>query len=515
MLFYFLAMKYLLLLPIMSFLTAVYAQKYDHVWIVGDNNQTLDSTHGGAIIDFNQSPVGVKYQYREHNMFMANASICDTSGELLFYTNGCDIAGADDEILPNGAGINPGTWHSILCDQNNDGYASGYPGIIILPNPDSLDVFYLFHQSVKYIQSPNEDAFVDKVLYTVIRKGEGMSNFYNIGEKNVEIVADSLAAGEMNAVKHANGKDWWIILPKRNSNQFYIFLFTKDGIVDTLTQTIGDMPPSEKEGYGQTSFSPDGTRMIRYYPYTPIVNLTFDRSTGYFTNSSTFSVNYGSDFASQGGCAISPNGRFLYIAALLQVYQFDLWASDIAASQVKVAVWDGFLDPVAISFLTCQLGPDCKIYILGGGDTRYYHIIHNPDEPGLACNLEQRGLVLPTPSGASIPYFPNYRLGPIDNPGLPCTATVAISSPSGRLNPGVRVYPNPTGGQLTVSLDGTMGQKQIVLRNMYGQTVKQVYVTGQSETYTLSVEDLVSGIYLWEVTTASGVRLGAGKLIKQ
>jgi hypothetical protein len=60
-----------------------------------------------------------------------------------------------------------------------------------------------------------------------------------------------------------------------------------------------------------------------------------------------------------------------------------------------------------------------------------------------------------------------------------------------------------------------MGQKHIVLRNMYGQTVKQVYVTGQSESYTLSVEDLVSGIYLWEVTTASGVRLGAGKLIKQ
>jgi hypothetical protein len=50
---------------------------------------------------------------------------------------------------------------------------------------------------------------------------------------------------------------------------------------------------------------------------------------------------------------------------------------------------------------------------------------------------------------------------------------------------------------------------------MYGQTVKQVYVTGQSESYTLSVEDLVSGIYLWEVTTASGVRLGAGKVIKQ
>ena len=79
----------------------------------------------------------------------------------------------------------------------------------------------------------------------------------------------------------------------------------------------------------------------------------------------------------------------------------------------------------------------------------------------------------------------------------------------------VWVYPNPTGGQLTVVLDGEMGQKRIVLRNMYGQIVKQALVTSPSETYTLSVEDLVSGIYLWEVTTASSLRLGAGKVIKQ
>ena len=115
----------------------------------------------------------------------------------------------------------------------------------------------------------------------------------------------------------------------------------------------------------------------------------------------------------------------------MPVYQFDLWASDIVASQIKVASWDGFLNPVAILFRTCQLGPDCKIYILSGGDTRYYHIIHNPDEPGLACNFEQRGLVLPIPSGARIPYFPNYRLGPIDNPGVPCSPVVSVSASPG------------------------------------------------------------------------------------
>ncbi len=513
--FLFLSMKLLAFLCAMCLSIALNAQKYDYVWIIGDDNQTADTTHGGATIDFNNQPLQAKYHFRELNMFMANASICDTSGQLLFYTNGCDIAGADDEILPNGDGINPGAWHSILCDQNNDGYATGYPGIFILPNPDSSDVHYLFHQSMKYGNNPVEYAFVSQLLYSVVRKVDGIPKSYFVAEKNIAIVEDTLASGEMNAVKHANGKDWWIILPRRNSNQFYIFLFTKDGIVDTLTQTIGNIPPPEKEGYGQTTFSPDGSKMIRFYPHEAIGLYHFDRSTGLFTDFDTIHIDFGNFISFDGGCAVSPNGRFLYITALTKAYQFDLLASDISSTQTTIATWDGFVDPIAISFWRCQLGPDCKIYIIGGGDTRYYHIIHNPDEPGLACNFEQRGLVLPTPIGASIPYFPNYRLGPIDNPGLPCTATVAVSSPPGNRHLGVRVYPNPAGGQLTVALEGTMGQKHIVLRNMYGQTVKQVYVTGQSETYTLSVKDLVSGIYLWEVTTASGVRLGAGKVIKE
>lgn len=490
------------------------AQKEDYVWVVGHDYDFNDSLYGRVEIDFASVPPTIAYLVGNvnMNMFVCNASISDSSGSLLFYSNGCDIADNTGQYLPNGTDINPGSYHDILCDDIGRGYFAGYPSITILPLPEADSIICMIHMSVKYVPPPTEDAYVDRLLYSLVKiKG----NKKTVLAKNIPVMLDSLATGEMNAVKHANGKDWWIILPRRNSNQLYIFLFTKDGIVDTLTQTIGDMPPLDKEGYGQTVVAPDGTRMIRYYPYTPIMNFTFDRSTGYFTDYSTFSVNYGNDFAHQGGCAISPNGRFLYIAALLQVYQFDLWASDIGASQVTVAVWDGFLDPVAISFLTCQLGPDCKIYILGGGDTRYYHIIHNPDEPGLACNLEQRGLVLPTPSGASIPYFPNYRLGPIDNPGVPCTATVAVSSPPNGLAKGVRVYPNPVAGQLTVALDGEMGKKGIILRNMYGQIVKQAVITVLSETYTLSVEDLVNGIYLWEVTTASGGRLGAGKVIKQ
>jgi hypothetical protein len=483
-----------------------YSQKYDYIWITGDDNNLSDTTRGGAIIDFNQSPIQTHYHYRELNMSISNSSICDTSGQLLFYTNGCDIAGGNDQVLFNGEGINPGIWHTILCDQNDDGYGSGYAGILTVPKPDSQNVFYIFHQSVKYGNIPVEYAFVDKLLYTVVRHTEEGTKSLIIEEKNIELMVDSLALGEMNSVKHGNGKDWWLIQPRRNSNQYYIFLLTNEGIVDTLIQTIGSIPPINEEGLGQTAFSSDGSVMARFFPNNPVSLYYFNRLTGCFSGVTAIDINYGSDWAFEGGCAFSPNGRFLYIAALLNIYQFDLTAVDVSATQTTVAKWDGVIDPIIITFLKCQLGPDCKIYILGGGDTRYYHIIHNPDEQGFACNVEQRGLVLPTPSGASIPYFPNYRLGPIDNPGLPCSPIVATNEPGISLRDDVRVWPNPASSQVSFAFSSSFhGKKSLRLFDMFGHLMKEVYISVNSEDFTLSVNDITPGLYFWEISCENGL----------
>lgn len=504
-------MKTLIFLMMIGLGSGAFAQKYDFVWLIGDDNNLMDTTRGGTIIDFNQYPLRVQYHYRATNMSISNGSTCDTLGQLLFYTNGCDISNMNDEIIPNGNDLNPGTWHEILCDVNNDGYGSAYPGLLILPKPDSAEAFSIFHQSVNYGNTPFEYAFVDKLLNTSIIKASNGSPSFVIEGKNIPVMIDSLSAGEMNAVKHANGKDWWIIQPRRNSNQFYVFLFTKNGVTDTLIQTIGAVSPSDVEGYGQTTFSPLGDKMIRYYPHNDIRLYAFDRSTGFFTDYSTINLDVGKSIAFDGGSAISPNGRFLYITALTNIYQFDLTAPDIGATQTTVATWDGFVDPIAITFWHCQLGPDCKIYIVGGGDTRYYHIIHNPDEQGLACNVEQRGLVLPTPSGASIPYFPNYRLGPLENPGLPCSPVVATQQPF-LPTPGMGIWPNPADTQVNFSSFAEVKTLQIF--DIYGRIIKTIPLSGSSETYTLSVQDFAPGVYIWQASSGRGIQ-GVGRLVVQ
>ncbi|MBX2890380.1 MAG: hypothetical protein KF734_05595 [Saprospiraceae bacterium] len=331
-------------------------------------------------------------------------------------------------------------------------------------------------------------------------------------------MSDTLARGEIAAVKHANGKDWWLVTPRRNSNQFYIFKFTSQGVVDTFQQTIGILPNPEGEGFGQMVFSPDGSKLYRTYRYNPVMVYSFDREAGVFTQFDTIPFNYGDQLIGEIGCAISPNNRYLYLSCRKLLFQMDLWASDISSSQITVAEWDGFANPFPTMFWQCQLGPDCKIYVMAGGDTRYYHVIHNPDEPGLTCNVEQRGVKFQTPTGASMPSFPNYRLGPLDNPGVPCTATVSVNNfpPVSGKNT-VQVWPNPATDELTLSysLPQARGESRLILTDLYGRVVHETRLQGASGRVAVRTDGWAAGVYFWVLLAADSRQVGAGRVVKQ
>jgi len=370
---------------------AAFAQKHDYIWITGDDNQTSDTTYGGSLIDFNFNPPKTSYHYREHNMYTTNSSICDSTGNLLFYTNGCEIAGVDDEILENGENINPGSTHTLWCDNYNDGYAGGPQNSVILPLPDSSGLYYMFHKRYVIYSNP-VDIIFDKLYYSIVDMNQNNGKGKVIA-KNVECMSDTLSQGGICAIKHGNGKDWWLVTTRRNSNVFYIFKFTKEGIVDTFQQAIGIMANPSGESLGQIVASPDGKKIYRTNRYDPVMVYSFDREVGVFTQFDTIAYDYGNQLVGEIGCALSPNNRYLYLSCRKFLYQLDLWADDISASQTTVAEWDGFANPFPTMFWQCQLGPDCKIYVMAGGDTRYYHVIHNPDEAGagLQCGAARVG----------------------------------------------------------------------------------------------------------------------------
>ncbi|KGE85080.1 PKD domain-containing protein [Phaeodactylibacter xiamenensis] len=231
------------------------------------------------------------------------------------------------------------------------------------------------------------------------------------------LLSDTLDYGKLSACRHANGRDWWVILPAFNSNLYYRYLLTPSGIDLVGVQEIGEAVPT---GLGQALFSPDGTKHIRFNgiseqagEFTTIYD--FDRCTGLLSNFLQFNYPIG---GSGGGAFISKNARYLYTSSTTTLYQYDLWAEDIEATRTLVADYDGHLDPLPTTFFQGQLAPDGKIYIASNNGVTSLHVIHNPDADCPDCRIEQHGIELPTFNAFSIPNQPNYRLGPID--GSPC-----------------------------------------------------------------------------------------------
>ncbi|MEL6868041.1 MAG: T9SS type A sorting domain-containing protein, partial [Bacteroidota bacterium] len=158
---------------------------------------------------------------------------------------------------------------------------------------------------------------------------------------------------------------------------------------------------------GQSVFSPKGKKYARYSSLTGIFIYDFDRCEGLLSNPLLID---GRDINSfTYGAAISPNSRFLYTTQNTKVFQFDLTADDIEASEVQIAEYDDYANPNPTYFGFLQLAPDNKIYGTGSQLFPFLHVIHQPNEKGLACQFEQRGLTLPTDNDASLPNFPHFR----------------------------------------------------------------------------------------------------------
>jgi Secretion system C-terminal sorting domain len=457
------------------------AQKEDAIWLFGDD-KAYWPIRGGMDLYFDtpDTPV-IHTNYRNMDLWAAQASICDSSGKMLMYTNGCDIFNGRGGLIENGDNINAGIVHNLFCDDPNyliNAYVSNWQSMLILPQPNQPGIYYLFHLRIlKNVAW----AFPEELLYTKVDMNANLGAG-KVLEKNVVIMRDSFPFGELSAVRHGNGNDWWVVIPKYNSGKQYVFKFTESGITDTLLQQSGDGLQLRYEGSDQSTFSPDGSKVLRFQGANGNYDATcqlrsFDRLTGQFTAYKSLNLHYDT-LVYNGSCAISPSGQFGYIVHSLRVYQIDLWATDIEASQVTVGWYDGFKDPVGITFGKAVLGPDCKIYITGSGDTKYMHTIHRPDVKGVGCNVELRSLVFPWPRGATIPFPPNYRLGPIDNPGDPCfkrdTSTSTHLVPN---QPDVSIWPNPFAEEIKVQTkEGEL--EQVKVFDLAGRLVTERNVLG-------------------------------------
>jgi hypothetical protein len=256
-----------------SFSTMASAQKHDAYWLFGAGNNGSQST----IFNFNVSPMQKDSIFRNMGMYRSCVSMSDSMGNLLFYTNSIFINNSQHLPMENGDSLNPGD----LADEFKP---YGYPltgGSIAIPHPNQANKYYLFHQSMT--RALGVQNFVEHLYYTLIDMNAN-GGLGRVVLKNQILASDSLGGGQLQAVKHGNNRDWWLVQTMGNCNGYYVFLVAGDSIVLHSQQYIGE--PTRVVGFevwGQAVFSPDGTKYARYDGWNDLEIFDFDRCTGYFS----------------------------------------------------------------------------------------------------------------------------------------------------------------------------------------------------------------------------------------
>ncbi|CAN5519364.1 hypothetical protein BH11BAC2_BH11BAC2_20620 [soil metagenome] len=471
--------------------TACIAQRVDNMWLQGYAN-SFPIPFGGSNLDFNFGAPNIYYDsLRDMQLDFTLGLISDSVGNLLFYSNGVWIADATNDTMQNGSGLNPSSYTTSVYNTGIRVTAAD----MLLPDPGNPNQYYLIHETPGDTVYPYPDFLYYSKIDKTLNNGKG-----KVISKNQVICSDTLDLGQVLACRHANGRDWWIVFPEYRSPNYYVYFLNPNGIIFHSKQSIGIRNYSS----GQATFSPDGTKYASYDTYTDLEVFDFDRCTGVFSNPQNVSVN---DGVVGFGVSFSPDSRIIYASSVYWIYQFDLDKPDIADYDT-VAVWDSTYSPsppFAALFFTQYLRPDGKIYVGTGNGTQVYHTIDYPDSSGVACNVSQHSVPLPTIHSNSCPTYINYYLGPVV--GSVCDSlSVGLTEPSGVVNLNVSITPNPVINQFYLNYH-LPGNKDgwLDLSDASGRIIVHRRLYWSTSSLLMYTANLKPGCYFARVTSDMGI----------
>ncbi|MGX7666044.1 T9SS type B sorting domain-containing protein [Flavobacterium pedocola] len=316
------------------------------------------------------------------------AVVSDSSGQLLFYTDGNTVWDRTHTIMPNAAlGWNDGITQSVF----------------VLPKPGNPSRYYAFSVGT-FSYNPAENHGLMSVEIDMNLRG-------GLGDEDTSTITQLIpvTCEKITAVKHANGIDTWVIAHEWGNNKFYAYLVSASGISAPVISALGvyynGSPYWSSSGYLKAS--PDGTKLMCVSRELPSQLLDFNAATGVISNFTLFYTPVNSHDGYYG-VEFSSSGRYLYMTNPWEntICQFDMTAPNVEAS--KITVYTG-----ANPLYGLQMGPDGKIYVAQPSDyatenNHYLGVINNPEGLGVACDFVPDSVFLGGPTHRSGEGFPNY-----------------------------------------------------------------------------------------------------------
>lgn len=479
-------------LVLITNLSSYSQNKSDYNWIFGQNYTDSLAGTEGTVINFDNEERTMRYQpiFPSQAIGNSTAVISDPeTGELLFFSNGCTIFDRTFHEMDNGDGINVGVSREYFCDQTQTQWYPYSQGLLIVRDPADIDEYYLIHKETELTTDLTE-RYNRRILCSKVdmslNEGKG-----SVIEKNIEIYdGDDLALGYLTMIPHENQRDWWLVQPKHDSNEFIRMLLTEQGFVDHHTQVIGD----SIVGQGQAKYSPDGTMFAAHNGWDDYHLYDFDRSTGLLSNYRSLKFE-GETFGL--GMEFSPSSRYTYLSRRTEIFQVDNTEEHLEDGLVLIDTLRTASEGLTASFGGAALAPDCKIYISHLSSTRFLTVINNPDEKGDACDVAQRGLRMPYFHFINaIPNFPHFRIDEEDicDPTITNVWNVPVADDAA-----LEVYPNPTNGAMTIWTNASV---KVGLYNIHGEQVANYgNINGKRD---VDISAMPSGVYFVRYVRKNG-----------
>ncbi len=456
----------IVILLFLSILNPASSQKYGNVWQFGYN----------AGIDFNScEPIALTTG--KNAGFEGCASICDSNGQLLFYTNSETVWDRQHRKMPNGFLIQAG----VTLSQ-----------VIIIPKPGMGTTYYIITTD---IQAQGKIKLQYHEVDMTLNSGNG-----DVVSKN-NVLTEKLVTEQIAATYHRNQKDIWLVTHEYGSNNFLEFLVTKDGISTTpIVISVGPavLPcNSYVNARGAIKFSPNG-RKLAYnangtgedFLSNALAVFNFDNENGRIYNPIELPYS-GGEF----GLTFSPDNTKLYGTTWKALnfggdqynylYQFDITFWDSLQIVKSKVLLDSIQVGPFFSFGDIKLGPDGKVYVAISGD-KYLGVIGKPNLKGEGCAYRKAGLFLGGKICASglnnyIEYN-NYCQYQESDPMAECMNKLTI-------------YPNPFPTQTSISfINPQRFHYSLKVFDVLGQLCKSINnIT--TDIFEFERQDLARGVY--------------------
>ncbi len=414
----------LLLFISTSRLSAQYNTPQNNVWVLS-NYASIDFSTGVPVTGSSAA-----------DAIEGGASVSDSRGNLLFYTDGSTVFNRSNVPMPSGVGIVPFATRSTTQSS------------LIVPFIGDTSKYYIFSLENQlltpyrfcHLAYSEVDMTLDGRMGDIIPGRSGIALADEMSEKLIAIAG--------------NDCNVWVIAHKKDSTLFYVYEVTASGVSAPTVYNVGSFPGYGNYSNGVMKCSHDRTKIfVACVPFgSSFVGggelCDFDPATGAVSNAQVIASDggiYGAEF--------SPDNSKLYICRITtpSIIQYDLSLPSLPAIIASGTVLSG-----TIGFSgDAKLGPDGRIYVIGSHSSTYIGTISSPNLAGLACGFRHDGLALSSGSSPSL-GLPNTVWTtpanvPITGPDKICsgaTNTYAASAGGGTWtsnNPGVATI-NPTTG---------------------------------------------------------------------